>query len=93
MLKRSEIRKALVIGACPPRLGSPGSPLTPDEIKSPTLEKSPVDVSESEEPWNTCRILGTGEILKIKLVVVEIYRVKDRFNQFGEPALFFTLPF
>jgi len=66
--------------------GKPTLPLPPiNQIKE--NEKEEMELLTSSEPWNTYEVLKNGMIVRIKLVVSEIYRVKDKFDQFGEPYL------
>ena len=66
-----------------PRKGVPMKPSTPAEIKH--LEKYPVEIMSSREPWNIYRILQTGEIIRVKLIVADVYRVKGYYDAEGEP--------
>ncbi len=69
---------------------TPGSNLTPEEM-TVTDEKIndgrliPVKVIASSEPWNIYRIMESGVLIQGKLVLGAVYRVKDRYDKFGEP--------
>jgi hypothetical protein len=56
---------------------------TPSEYAA--LEKEPVAIITSSEPWNKYRLVETGDIIQIKLVATEVFRLKDKFDEFGEP--------
>jgi hypothetical protein len=45
----------------------------------------PVRVLTYNEPWNVYRVVKTGDIIKLKMVVSEVYRVRDIYDQNGEP--------
>jgi hypothetical protein len=69
----------------------PGPPLTPDEISVKPDDvssgsKIPVKVISSSEQWNVYRVRDDGDMFRTKMLVTEVYRVRDRFDQFGEPA-------
>jgi len=79
------------VTAPPNQRGKPGPPLTPEEfvVKQEDISsglKIPVRPITHSEPWNIYRIEKTMDIFQAKLVVSAVYRVKDRFDQFGEPA-------
>jgi hypothetical protein len=78
------------IVASPEKRGKPGPPLTPDEIvvKPDDISsgvKIPAKVISSSEQWDVYRVHETGDMFRIKMFVTEVYRVRDRFDQFGEP--------
>lgn len=70
--------------------GPPGYPLTPDEVKTALQKGTPVEVSHSDEHWNEYKIIKTGEVFKIKLVVSDVYRLPNRFDPEGEPVYIIT---
>jgi hypothetical protein len=77
--------------ALPNLRGSPGSPITPEEanVKDDDISsgiKMPVRILNQSEPWNIYRVDKTTEMFQVKLVVSAVYRLKDRYDQFGEPA-------
>ncbi len=76
-----------VVDAPPEQRGAP-SPLTPEEIANPN--GVPVQVLTNNEKWNKYRIIKSGLIVKVKLVLHEAYRVSDRFDSDGMPAYVFT---
>jgi hypothetical protein len=64
--------------------GAPSKELpAPSEYQ--TMEKEPVAIITSSEPWNKYRLVETGDILQIKLVATEVFRLKNKFDPFGEP--------
>lgn len=76
------------VTAPPEKRGAPMEIPPKSELEG--LQKEPVKILTSSEPWNKYRIPKTGDILQIKLVVSEVFRVKDRFDTFGEPFYFVT---
>lgn len=65
----------------------PPSPLRPEEISGQVpVEKTPVKIITSNERWNAYRVVRDDQTLKVKLLVAEVFRVVNRFDQFGEPA-------
>lgn len=66
--------------------GPPGPPLTREEVANAKAKGKLIEVIESNEPWNTYKIVRSGESFRLRLVVVDIYRIPDRFNEEGEPA-------
>jgi len=83
------------VTAAPDQRGKPGPPLSseeitvkPDDISSGV--KIPVRLISHSEPWNIYRIEKTMDMFQVKLVVNAVYRAKDRFDQFGEPAYVVT---
>jgi hypothetical protein len=72
------------------RNSTPGTPLTPEEsaVKPEDITngtKIPVKVIASSEQWNVYRVRDTGDMFRVKMLLTEAYRVKDRFDPFGEP--------
>ena len=49
-------------------------------------EKFEVHVNRSNEPWNIYRVSKTGQKLRIKLVVTEVSRFVDKFDNQGLPV-------
>lgn len=83
------------VTAPPSQRGKPGPPVAPEEVvvKPEDISsgtKAPVRTITHSEPWNIYRIEKTTDMFQIKLVVSAVYRVKDRFDQFGEPAYVVT---
>lgn len=62
----------------------------PPQSEWESLPKEPVKILTSSEPWNKYRIPKTGDILQVKLVVSEVFRVKNQFDQSGEPFYIVT---
>jgi len=84
-----------MITAPPDQRGKPGPPVSleeaavkPEDISSGA--KVPVRVISHSEPWNIYRIEKTTDMFQAKLVVSAVYRIRDRFDQFGEPAYSIT---
>lgn len=50
-----------------------------------TTPKYEVHINRNHEPWNVYRILRTGQKLKIKLTIDEVYRYTDKFDGSGMP--------
>jgi hypothetical protein len=78
------------IVAPPDKRSKPGLPLTPDEItvKPDDISggcKIPAKVISSSEQWNVYRVHDTGDMFRTKMFITEVYRMRDRFDQFGEP--------
>ena len=67
-----------------PRMKGPPSTreYAPDELNK--LPRTEVNFSPIIEDWNVYRLPG-GDRIKVKLVVATVFRVKDRFNLFGDP--------
>lgn len=70
--------------ALPHKKGNPTLPLpNVNEIKEDQKEEA--EILTSSEPWNIYEILKNGMIVRIKLVLSDVFRVKDCYDQFGEP--------
>lgn len=85
----------LMITAPPNQRGAPGPPVSPEEINvSPediaSGRKIPVRPLTNNEPWNIYRVEKTTDVFQAKLVVSAVYRIKERYDQFGEPAYVIT---
>ena len=63
--------------------GPPMKPPNPRELKR--LPKYPVEIVSSREPWNIYRITETGDIMRVKLIITDIYRVKNIYDPEGQP--------
>jgi len=68
--------------------GIPRTPPPQNEIKQSDMY--PVEVENSNEVWNVYRIPKTGDRIKVKLVATEVLRVKDVFDQSGQPYYIIT---
>jgi hypothetical protein len=62
----------------------------PPQSEWNTLPKDPVKILTNSEPWNKYRIPKTGDVLQVKLVVTEVFRVRDHCDSFGEPFYIVT---
>lgn len=66
-----------------------------DQLSAPTKIPSVKEIAEDKkmevdpitmsEPWNIYEVIKNGTIIKAKLVVSEIHRVNDIYDQFGQP--------
>ena len=54
------------------------------------LPKDPIRILTTSEPWNKYRIPKTGDVLQVKLVATEVFRVRGQFDNFGEPFYIVT---
>ena len=68
----------------------PTPPLTADELQQINLPgpndlKTPMEVVTSSEKWNQYRIVSTDELVKMKMILIDIYRITDRYDDLGEP--------
>ncbi len=64
--------------------GAPTKPIHRlDQI--PDEKKEEIEVLTYSEPWNVYEVLKNGGIIKMKLVVDKVYKIKDTFDNFGEP--------
>lgn len=78
------IQNNFQVFALPHKKGTPTLPLPPVE-KITNQEKEEIEILTSNEPWNVYEIIKNGMIIRIKLVVSEVFKVKNTFDQFGEP--------
>ena len=69
--------------APPSERGQPSSMQTPEDVQE--ADKYEVRPISAEESWDVYRLRSTDEIIKIKFVASNFYRVKGKFDQFGEP--------
>jgi len=60
----------------------------PEEYK--TLPNYEIKINQSNEPFNSYRIMKNGQVVKIKLVITKISRVVDRFDNDGLPIYLVT---
>lgn len=68
--------------------GPPSTPPQPNTVKQSDM--IPVEVLNSNEVWNNYKILNTGDRLKVKMVVTDVYRVKNAFDNLGQPYYIIT---
>ena len=69
----------------------PPSPLTAEEVSGRVkIDKIRMRIVRSNELWNTYEIVRTGDRIRTKLSVIDVYRVPNRFDKFGYPALIIT---
>jgi hypothetical protein len=55
-----------------------------EELKD--VQRIPSRVLSSNEKWNVYRIIKNGKIVKAKLVVDEVYRLHDEYDQMSMPS-------
>lgn len=77
----------VTVFAPPSERGAPTPPMSPDEIQD--AEKFEARPITSTEPWNSYRLVASDNIIKIKYVASNFFRLKDKYDQFGEP--FYTV--
>lgn len=70
--------------------GNPTTELLNDQSKQKDFPKHKVKININHEPWNVYRILRTGQELKIKLTIDDIFRFTDAYDQNGSP--FYNIP-
>jgi len=63
--------------------GVPSTPRSPDALKDTDMYT--VEVTDSNEVWNIYQIVNNGDRIKVKLVATEVFRIKDSFDQIGQP--------
>ncbi len=73
----------------------PTPPLTPDEVvqlnlPGPNELKIPMEVLTNAERWNQYFLPATDETLRVKMVLIDIYRIPDRYDELGEPMFWFV---
>lgn len=67
-----------VVDAPVEQRGDPSPPLTMEERQNP--QGPSVQILTNNEQWNRYRILRTGMVLKVKLVVSDAMRLTDKFD-------------
>ena len=67
----------------PQNRGQPTNILQEELEKTDKFEVQPIT---SAEPWNEYRLIATDDVLKVKYVANAFYKIKDKFDQFGEPV-------
>jgi len=75
----------IVCEAPPDERGQPTPPMSPEDVER--AEKYIVRPITHTEPWNTYRLKATDEILKIKYVATTFYKLKDKFDNNGNPII------
>jgi hypothetical protein len=66
------------------QLGAPTIPLPQiDQINQDDLQE--VDPITHSEPWNVYEIIKNGTVVKAKLVVSEFFKIKNKFDNLGQP--------
>jgi hypothetical protein len=64
--------------------GKPTLPLPPPQ-EALKLDKEEIDIEETiQEPWNLYE-LENGEKIKQKIVILNIYKIKDKYDKDGNP--------
>jgi hypothetical protein len=73
----------VTVAAPPTERGQPTAIMTAEEMQA--ADKFEVRPIATEEHWNVYRLVSTDDILKVKYVATGFFRLKGRFDQFGEP--------
>lgn len=73
----------IVVYAAPQNRGQGGNEPRPEEYNR--LPNYEVRISRNDERWNRYRIISTGQIIQMRLMVTRVRRVPDRFNTDGLP--------
>jgi hypothetical protein len=73
----------------------PTQALTPDEVAQlnlpgPNELKVPMEVLTYAERWNQYFLPATDETIRVKMVLIDIYRIPDRYDDLGEPMFWFV---
>ncbi len=80
------IQPLLTITSDPVHRGPP-SPLTLEEISGQIqVQRMPVRITTSNEHWNIYIIRNLHQRMRARMIVSDIFRVTNRYDQFGEPA-------
>ena len=69
-----------------PLRGIPGTDLLADPAQLESKSKYKVPVEKNHEPWNVYTILRTGQELKLKLIVEDVYQFADVYDRKGCPV-------
>ena len=51
------------------------------------VEADPVDMISDQETWNEYQ-LGDGTLLRMKTIVSEIFKIRDQYDEAGNPVYF-----
>ena len=65
------------------------TPLTTQEINNPE-GRHIVGIINSNERWNKYRLLRTGIVIKVKMVISDAFRIPDRYDKDCMPQYVFT---
>lgn len=76
-------QNVFVVDAPVEQRGQPTGPLTNEEIRNP--QGTPIDILTNNEKWGKYRILSTGVVLKVKMVVDDAIRLDGKFDNDGMP--------
>jgi hypothetical protein len=69
------------------RRGPKGSAATPEEVSDPKGHGGiEVHVLNSNEPWNEYQLVGSEIKMRVKLVLNRIFRIRDRYDNVGDPV-------
>ncbi len=83
----------LVVITDPNHRGEPAL-LTPEEQREfatgGPANKIPVNVLTHSEVWNQYHLIRTDEVLRVKLILVDVYRLPDKYDDIGEPMYYIT---
>lgn len=80
-------QNVFVVDAPVEQRGAPTGNLTPEEVRN--QQGSPINILTSNEQWNKYRILSTGIVLKVKLVVDDVVRIENKYDNDGMPQFIF----
>jgi len=86
-----QISQHVIVDVPPNRRGSPGHPATQEEVAKPKEHGGEeVAIRSSSEPWNEYHITNTNVRLRVKIIVNRIWKIRDRFDQNGDPVYVVT---
>lgn len=80
----ASFQNVMVVKRTSPKLKGPKSTVPLPVTNLDQIPKVEVQFSPLVEDWNVYR-LETGDSLKVKLVASIIYRIRDKWDQFGDP--------
>lgn len=66
----------------------PPSPLMPEEISGQIkVERRQLRINKSDEVWNKYKLTKTGERIRTRVTITDVFLVPKRFDVFGYPAV------
>jgi hypothetical protein len=81
----AKLQNIIVVFNAPEKLRGPPNPRPPSVKEAAKLKKEEVSIVNSEEEWNYYRISKSPGGVKLKMVVTDIFRVVDVYDQDGDP--------
>ena len=72
-----------MVFAPPTDRGQPTGPIPPADAQS--ADKYEVRPITTEEHWNVYRLVTSDDVIKVKYVASNFFKLKNKFDQFGEP--------